>query len=492
VLSIFADPNRLSNQRANEWGLPEEEDARDPSKREQHRLRVCIGVSGWLNSPLDVSKPWEVLNSSGIEPFALRFELDAMLRLGNSLNDVLFNYAWDGITYTVVSRTLLGALYAGLWPLGLLKAASVLDNPFSVAVARADRAGKVLAQALINKVQGERPVTLVGYSLGARVIYSCLVHLAQVNAFGLVESAVLMGAPAPSDTTEWRKIRSVVAARVVNVYSEDDYILGFLYRTSKLQKGVAGLQEVQDVYGIQNVNMTKLVSGHDRYRYLVGTILTKIGFEDINFEKVEEQSRALELMERKKEQSRRKAKERGGQDMKSCNDSASLDEKPPALPIRPAPSTLERRKVVFDREAEGEREKSATSSNSIEMKASFTEMKADGSLSKPLSRYQSPVSSSLRETPPPYSLTSTTDHPLMDSSDEESSRIFVRNSPSNEPPMSKGQTVTETVSVKQTTRSRAPPNIDVRAVVPEEELDTESEEEDMGELSMVAPEPIED
>ncbi|KAF2704144.1 DUF726-domain-containing protein [Pleomassaria siparia CBS 279.74] len=297
------DPDRPSAQRSQEWA--EEQDALDPAKREQHRLRVSIGVSGWLNSPSDVNTPWEVIEASGTEPFALRFELDSMLRLGNSLNDVLYSYAWDGITYTIVSRTVLGALYAGLWPLGLVKAASVLDNPFSVALARADKAGKVLAQALIDGVQGKRPVTLMGYSVGARVIYACLIELAKQNAFGLVESAVLMGAPVPSDSQTWRQIRSVVAARVVNVYSTEDYILGFLYRSTKLQMGVAGLQEVKDVFGIENADMSKLINGHDKYRYLVGTILTKIGIEGISFNKVAEQERALELAEQKKEQVRK-------------------------------------------------------------------------------------------------------------------------------------------------------------------------------------------
>ncbi|KAF2679135.1 DUF726-domain-containing protein [Lentithecium fluviatile CBS 122367] len=300
------DPERPSAQRDHEWA--EEQDARDPLKREQHRLRVSIGISGWLSSPSDVSKPWEVVDAAGTEPFALRFELDAMLRMGNSLNDVLFSYAWDGVTYTIVSRTLLGALYAGLWPLGLVKVASVLDNPFSVALARADKAGKVLAHALIDGVQGKRPVTLMGYSIGARVIYSCLVELAEQNAFGLVESVVLMGAPAPSDSKSWRMIRSVVAARVVNVYSTEDYILGFLYRSTKLEFGVAGLQDVRDVCGIENVDMSKLVNGHDKYRYLVGTILTKIGFGDIDFNRVAEQERALELAERKKQQVREHVK----------------------------------------------------------------------------------------------------------------------------------------------------------------------------------------
>ncbi|KAF2018355.1 DUF726-domain-containing protein [Aaosphaeria arxii CBS 175.79] len=300
------DPERPSIQRAEEW--TEDQEARDPEKREQHRLRVSIGISGWLNSPSDVNKPWEVVDSTGSEPFALRFELDSMLRMGNSLNDVLFSYAWDGVTYTVVSQTLLGALYAGLWPLGLVKAASVLDNPFSVAIARADKAGKVMARALMDKVQGERPVTLMGYSIGARVIYSCLVELAEQNAFGLVESVILMGAPVPSDSRTWRQIRSVVAARVVNVFSTEDYILGFLYRSTKLQMGVAGLQEVRDVYGVENLNVSKLVNGHDRYRFLVGKILVKAEFGDIDFNKVAEQERALEISEQKKKRAREHVK----------------------------------------------------------------------------------------------------------------------------------------------------------------------------------------
>jgi hypothetical protein len=251
-----------------------------------------------------------VVDANTTEAFALRFELDAMLRLGNSLNDVLFSYAWDGVAYTVVSRTLLGALYAGLWPLGLIKAASVLDNPFNVALARADKAGKVLAHALIDGVQGKRPVTLTGYSVGARVIYACLIELAEQHAFGLVESVVLVGTPVPADSKPWRQIRSVVVGRVVNVYSTEDYVLGFLYRSTKLQVGVAGLREVEDVYGIENVDVSKLVGGHDQYRYRVGAILSKIGFGDLDFNRVAEQERALEAVERKKQQVKEQAKRR--------------------------------------------------------------------------------------------------------------------------------------------------------------------------------------
>jgi hypothetical protein len=293
---------------------------------------VAIGISGWLSSSPDVYKPWEVIDAETTEPFALRFELDAMLRLGNSLQDVLFNYAWDGLTYTVMSRTMLGALYAGLWPLGLMKLVSVLDNPFSVALARADKAGKVLAHALIDGVQGKRPVTLMGYSVGARVIYACLLELAEQHAFGLVESVVLMGAPAPSESNQWRQIRSVVAARVVNVYSTEDYVLGYLYRSTKLEFGVAGLDKVDTVRGIENVDMSKLVSGHDRYRYLAGKILVNIGFGDVNFDKVAEQERSLELAERKKQRAKEQSK-------KTEAEKALANANNP-VPARPSPPSL--------------------------------------------------------------------------------------------------------------------------------------------------------
>lgn len=297
---MVADPDRSAFKREHGWA--DEQEARDAKLREQHRLRVCIGISGWLTSNSDVLKPWEVIDTATTEPFALRFELEAMLELGKALQNVLLSYVWDGLMYTVVSRTLLGALYAGfIWPLGLVKIASVLDNPFSVALARADKAGKVLAHALIDGVQGKRPVTLMGYSIGARVIYACLLELAEHQAFGLVESAVMMGTPAPSDSAQWKMLRSMVAGRVVNVYSTGDCVLGFLYRSAKLEFGVAGLQVVTGVHGIENADMSEIIKGHDQYRYLVGTILAKILFDGLDLEKIAEQERSWHLAEKRKQ-----------------------------------------------------------------------------------------------------------------------------------------------------------------------------------------------
>ncbi|KAF2622664.1 DUF726-domain-containing protein [Macroventuria anomochaeta] len=281
--------------------------SQDPSKQdnEARRLRVAIAVSGWLRKPEEVVAPWRYIGK-GTEGFALRWELEALLKLGHSLETFITSAAWGYAKKKIIEQTVFAAINAAMWPLGLLKIATVLDNPFSVAKFRADKAGEVLADALINKVQGERPVTLVGYSLGARLIYSCLQRLAERKAFGLIENVVLLGAPCPSDTADWRKMRSVVSGRVVNVFSTQDYILGFLYRTSSVQLGVAGLQPILGIRGVQNVDVTELVDGHLQYRFITGSILRKIGFEDVDIAEVEKAELEMTKQKEKEEAERRK------------------------------------------------------------------------------------------------------------------------------------------------------------------------------------------
>jgi hypothetical protein len=276
---------------------------------ESHRLRVAIGVSGWLCDKDDVLNPWKTIGS-GQETFALRFELEALMNLGNSLMTLITSAAWSVARTQIIKHTVFAALSAGLWPLALLNASRVIDNPWSIANQRAQKAGEVLADALINKAQGERPVTLIGYSLGAKVIYTCLQQLAKRQAFGLVESVVLLGAPTPCNSAEWRRIRSVVTGRVVNAYSTKDYILAFLYRSSSIQFSVAGLNPVSHVKGVENVDVSDLVEGHTLYRHAVGPTLKRIGFEDIDTKELDVQHRALEEQE-KKEKEQREAAEKG-------------------------------------------------------------------------------------------------------------------------------------------------------------------------------------
>ncbi|OAP59613.1 hypothetical protein AYL99_06911 [Fonsecaea erecta] len=288
-----------------------EDEARGAQEASEHdhKLRVTLGISGWLTEKEEVVKPWRSLGT-GAEVFALKYELEALLNLGNAMNGMVQSAAWGYAQKEIISRTIFAELAAAMWPMALMKVARVIDNPFSVAKSRADKAGEVLADALVNRAQGKRPVTLIGYSLGARVIYTCLMSLAKRKEFGIVENAVMIGSPTPSDTSDWRILRSVVAGRLVNVFSVNDYVLGFMYRTSAIQYGVAGLQKVEGLSSVENFDVSEDVSSHQRYRYLIGAILKKIGFEDIDMAAVERERQELVEMEEEEERQSRVAQKR--------------------------------------------------------------------------------------------------------------------------------------------------------------------------------------
>lgn len=111
-----------------------------------------------------------------------------------------------------------------------------------------------------------------------------------------------MGAPVPTSRDDWKAIRSVVAGRVINIYSVNDYILAFLYRTSSIQLGVAGLQAVEGVLGVENINVGHLVEGHLRYRYVVGTLLRDVLGEDIEAAAVGKEKIVLRTLDEKEQE----------------------------------------------------------------------------------------------------------------------------------------------------------------------------------------------
>jgi hypothetical protein len=287
------------------------EDEREAAKQD-HRLRVTIGVTGWVKEESNFVVPWRVLGDES-EVFALRWEMEPLMKLGNAISALVTSAAWSVAGREVLSRTIFSTIMSAVMlPMGLMKIAGIVDNPFSVAKARADKAGEVLADALINKAQGERPVTLIGYSLGSRLIFSCLQTLCKRSAYGLVESVIVMGSPTPSDSEYWRRIRSVVSGRVVNVYSENDSVLGFLYRTSSLQLGIAGLQPIENVPGVENLNVSDMISGHLRYQFLLGRIITSVGLQDVDVKEIENEELALAIEDEKLEAEKAKNENEAG------------------------------------------------------------------------------------------------------------------------------------------------------------------------------------
>ncbi|KAK2996632.1 hypothetical protein RJ639_024935 [Escallonia herrerae] len=242
----------------------------------QGRLAVEIMVSGFVFEEEDFIRPWEGHNDN-LERYALQWESRNLIAVSTAIQDWLtsrlaMELMKQGAMLTVLS-TLLTAL---AWPATLLAVTDFIDSKWTIAVDRSDKAGKLLAEVLLKGLQGHRPVTLVGFSLGARVIFKCLQVLAEngQNA-GLVERVVLLGAPLAIKDENWEAIRKVVAGRFVNAYSTNDWTLGVAFRASLLTQGLAGIQPI-DIPGIENVDVTELIEGHSSYLWVTQQILEQL------------------------------------------------------------------------------------------------------------------------------------------------------------------------------------------------------------------------
>lgn len=245
----------------------------------QGRLAVGIMVSGFVFDEEDFVMPWEG-QIDNLERYVLVWESKHLIAVSTAIQDWLTSTIALALMKQGAMMTALSTLITALaWPATLLAITDFIDSKWTIAIDRSDKAGKLLAEVLLKGLQGNRPVTLVGYSLGARVIFKCLQHLANTEyKANLVERVVLLGAPVPIKGENWEAARKVVAGRFVNVFSQNDWVLGVAFRASLLTKGLAGTQAV-DVPGIENVDATNMVEGHSSYLWATQQILDQLDLD---------------------------------------------------------------------------------------------------------------------------------------------------------------------------------------------------------------------
>ncbi|KAJ7581215.1 DUF726-domain-containing protein [Mycena floridula] len=268
---------------------------------DEEKLSVRLCVSGWLASPDDIAKPWEVFDDTS-DTFALRWEVEALEQLSDALFTLVKSHAMKYVKIEILKRTVFASLMAAMSPIALLKIGQVIDNPWMNAKALAVKAGLVLGDLLSKRVFGNRPVTLSGYSLGGLVIHEALKHLATLppsETGDLVQDVFLFGTPTSTDISAWTSIRRVVAGRLVNGYSKDDYVLAVLCRVSDVSWKVAGLHPV-DVMGVENI-LCDHVDGHLKWKGMVGKSLQVAQASGLVNERVEEQLKNVEVLDLEEE-----------------------------------------------------------------------------------------------------------------------------------------------------------------------------------------------
>ncbi|KAI4253365.1 MAG: hypothetical protein L6R42_007610, partial [Xanthoria sp. 1 TBL-2021] len=245
------------------------------------RVNLIVTVSGWMNGKVDdVRLPFSTIDPVMGDMYSVLWEPEMLQSMGDTIRILATEALTQGLQQ-VLGSTILVALMASLQlPIVLTKLSYLIDNPWTVSMARANSAGLILADSLIDRNLGVRPITLVGFSLGARVIFACLRELANKGAFGLIQNVYLFGSPIVANKDEYLRARTVVSGRFVNGYASNDWILGYLFRaTSGGIMRVAGLAPVENIPGLENIDVTQFVNGHMAYRAAMPRLLREVGWE---------------------------------------------------------------------------------------------------------------------------------------------------------------------------------------------------------------------
>ncbi|KHG10124.1 Transmembrane and coiled-coil domain-containing 4 [Gossypium arboreum] len=178
----------------------------------QGRLAVGILISGIAFEEEDFLRPWENYNDN-LERYVLKWESKNLIALNAGITEWITSKVASNLLQGGAMLTVLSTLLAEEpLPAALLAASDLIDSAWAIAV--------------------DRPVTLIGFSLGARVILKCLQCLAETQGdnAGLVERVILLGAPIPIKDEKWEDARKMVAGRFVNVYHTNDWTLGIIFR----------------------------------------------------------------------------------------------------------------------------------------------------------------------------------------------------------------------------------------------------------------------
>ena len=255
------------------------------------RPNLIVTVAGWMTGNVDdVRLPFSTVDPVMGDIYSVHWEPEMLKSTGQTIQ-ILATEALTSTIQQILGGTILTALMAGLSvPIVLTKLSYLIDNPWTVSLVRADAAGLILADSIIDRNLGLRPITLVGFSLGSRVIFSALKELAKRGALGLVQNVYMFGSPIVANKEDYSRARTVVSGRFLNGYASNDWILGYLFRaTSGGIMRVAGLASV-DVPGIENKDVTALVPGHMAYRGMMPLLLEEVGWvvDGLEFTEIED------------------------------------------------------------------------------------------------------------------------------------------------------------------------------------------------------------
>ena len=243
---------------------------------------TIICIDGFLNEEnKNATQPW----IAGLEEkykkntiYYVKWESKRLMSLVTSFGQVISS---EGLKNTTLKATLSAskAVATKVAPLGLaIQTLGLATNPWSVASIKAYQTGALLADIIART---DKEYILIGHSLGARVIYSCLASLKTKDKYFIKDVHLLGGAVDKNCENDdsrvcWSELHNSVSGKIRNYYSKNDTVLQTLY---KVGEGVKF--EFGDPIGrhpiengkIDNIDVTEYIKGHTEYKPNLNKIL---------------------------------------------------------------------------------------------------------------------------------------------------------------------------------------------------------------------------
>lgn len=250
---------------------------------------VCI--NGFLTEDDKHSKTEWIDSISTIYPSNSIFHLEWESKNLKSLGKIFGHSIWKTVVFnagkTVINITTILRVVPGIgavFTIGDILYSFV--KPWKIASENAYDTGKELGEFLS---EGKGEYILVGHSLGARVIYSCLAYLKKNGKKCTIRDVHLLGGAVSNcsnknEDISWHGLSSVVEGKIRNYYSTQDAVLKILYPMGELGKSKnnqpIGRNKIDDTF-IKNIDLSLIINGHSDYHDKLSTILR----EQLNKEK---------------------------------------------------------------------------------------------------------------------------------------------------------------------------------------------------------------
>jgi pimeloyl-ACP methyl ester carboxylesterase len=249
----------------------------DIRKLQDGTKHAVVVVNGFLSAESEETEDWEdhLSNYFGRNSwYHLDWEAHNLSKLGSKLVSAPKT---AGLEFAkALAKRALKSAPRKVGPLSLLSTvADAISNPWHSTMVKAQMSGVMLADA-IARTPGWR-FTLVGHSLGARVVYYALEALSTQRRKRIENVYLLGGAVGRKDDAGWARAITPVSGKIYNCYSKNDGTLGYLYRGANLGLSQPIGYDVITLRNakIRNINCSRIVNGHMDWKGQFGKILKK-------------------------------------------------------------------------------------------------------------------------------------------------------------------------------------------------------------------------